>query len=75
MGSKKAAKLDPAAERRRVRRYANHLGLMLRGSAGAFKLVERYGKKEELGTYRSVATLERRIKWYGEQITNGERSY
>jgi hypothetical protein len=75
MGSKKAAKLDPAAERRRVRRYANHLGLMLRGDAGAFELVERYGKKELLGRYRSVAGLERRIKRYGDQISSGERSY
>jgi hypothetical protein len=60
---------------RRVRMYANHLGLTVRGSEGAFKLVERYGKKEELGTYRSVDTLERRIRRYGEQITSGERSY
>jgi hypothetical protein len=55
--------------------YANHLALMVRGSNGAFKLVERYGKKEELGTYLSVDTLERRIKRYGEQILSGERTY
>jgi hypothetical protein len=60
---------------RRVRLYANHLGLMVRGSAGAFELVERYGKKQKLGTYRSVDTLERRITRYGEQIASGKRTY
>ena len=60
---------------RKVRMYGNHLGLMVRGSDSAFKLVERYGKKEVLGTYRTVDTLERRIKRYGEQITIGERTY
>lgn len=55
--------------------YANHFGLIVRGSDGACKLVERYGKKEELGTYCSLGTLERRIIRYGEQILNGERTY
>jgi hypothetical protein len=53
---------------RSVRMYANHLGLMVRGSAGAFKLVERYGKKQEIGTYSSVDTLERGIERYGERM-------
>src|ERR1700722_3314789 len=33
---------------RSVRSYANHLGLMVRGSGGAFKLAERYGNKQEV---------------------------
>ncbi|MBR1154808.1 hypothetical protein [Bradyrhizobium sp. JYMT SZCCT0428] len=55
--------------------YANHLALMVRGSEGAFQLVERrnnmrstVGKKREIGTYRSIDTLERGIKRYGERI-------
>jgi hypothetical protein len=52
----------------RVRLYANHLGLTVRGGNGAFKLVERYGKKREIGTYRSVDTLERGIERYGERV-------
>jgi hypothetical protein len=58
--------------------YANHLALMVRGSAGAFKLVVRcnntrgsVGKKREIGTYRSVDTLERGIERYGELILRG----
>lgn len=53
---------------RRVRMYANYLGLMVRGSTGAFKLVERYDKKREIGTYRSVDTLERGIARYGDRM-------
>lgn len=53
---------------RNVRMYANHLGLMVRGSNGAFRLVERYGKKREIGTYRSVDTLERGIKRFGDRV-------
>jgi len=53
---------------RRVRLYSNHLGLTVRGGNGAFKLVERYGKKREIGTYRSVDTLERGIERYGERV-------
>jgi hypothetical protein len=52
---------------RRVRMYANHLALMVRGGNGAFKLVERYGRKRVIGTYRSVDTLERGIERYGER--------
>jgi len=55
--------------------YANHLALTVRGSDGSFKLVERrnnmrgsIGKKRQIGTYRSVETLERGIKRYGERI-------
>jgi hypothetical protein len=40
----------------------------VRGGNGAFKLVERYGKKREIGTYRSVDTLERGIERYGERV-------
>jgi hypothetical protein len=40
---------------------------MVRGSNGAFKLVERYVKKRVIGTYRTVDTLERGIARYGEQ--------
>jgi hypothetical protein len=56
---------------RRVRMYANHLALMVRGSNGAFKLVERYGKKRLIGTYRTVDTLERGIVRYGDRELNG----
>ncbi|SDG35550.1 hypothetical protein SAMN05216338_100111 [Bradyrhizobium sp. Rc2d] len=50
----------------RVRAYANHLGLMVRGSgSGALKLVERYDEKRIIGTYRSIETLERGIDRYG----------
>ena len=52
---------------RRVRMYANHLGLMVRGSLGAFTLVERHDEKREIGTYRTVDTLERGIEQYGER--------
>ena len=52
---------------RRVRMYANHLALMVRGTNCAFKLVERYGKKRAIGTYRTVDTLERGIARYGER--------
>jgi hypothetical protein len=56
--------------------YANYLGLMVRGSAGAFKLMKRwYGKKDLLGTYRSLDALEQRIERYGELTTRGKRSY
>jgi hypothetical protein len=41
---------------------------MVRGNSGAFKLVERYDKKREIGTYRSVATLERGIERYGDRL-------
>jgi len=47
--------------------YANHLGLMVRGSDGAFELVERYDEKREIGTYRTVDTLERAVEQYGER--------
>jgi hypothetical protein len=47
--------------------YANHLALMVRGSAPAFTLVERYGEKRVMGTYRTVDTLERGIARYGER--------
>jgi hypothetical protein len=40
---------------------------MVRGSEGAFRLVERYGKKREIGTYRTIATLERGIERYGKR--------
>ena len=52
---------------RKVRMYANHLGLMVRGSDGAFELVERYDEKREIGTYRTVGTLERAVEQYGER--------
>jgi hypothetical protein len=47
---------------------ANHLGLKVRGSNGAFKLVGRYGNKRKIGTYRSVDTLQRRIVRYGQWV-------
>jgi hypothetical protein len=47
---------------RDARMYAAHLGLIVRGSVGAFELSERYGpphgKKRKIGTYRTVKTLE-----------------
>jgi hypothetical protein len=51
-----------------VRMCANQLGLEVRGSNGAFKLVERYGNKRKIGTYRSVDTLQRRIVRYGKWV-------
>ena len=51
----------------RARIYANHLGLIVRGSDGAFDLVERYDEKREIGTYLTVDTLERGIEQYGER--------
>jgi hypothetical protein len=54
--------------------YANHLGLIVRGGNGAFKLVERYDKKREIGTYHSVDTLERGIERYGERKRNCVKS-
>ena len=46
----------------RARAGASHLALMTRGPRGGpFVLFERYGKKRKIGTYRSVATLERGI--------------
>jgi len=55
--------------------YANHLARMVRGSVGAFKLVERrnnmrgsVGKKREIGMYHSVDALERGIERYGERV-------
>ncbi|MGY8631845.1 hypothetical protein RAD15_05015 [Bradyrhizobium sp. 14AA] len=53
---------------RRVRAYANHLALTVRGNTGAFKLMERYGKKRVIGTYRTCDTLERGIKRYGDRM-------
>lgn len=45
----------------RARKYADHLGLIVRCEDGVFTLVERYGKKRVVGSYRSVRTLERGI--------------
>jgi hypothetical protein len=47
---------------------ASQLGLMVRGSDGAFKLMERHGNKRKIGTYRSVETLQRRIVRYGRWV-------
>jgi hypothetical protein len=52
----------------RVRAYANHLALRVRGNTGAFKLMERYGERRPIGTYRTVDTLERAIKRYGDRM-------
>jgi hypothetical protein len=48
---------------------------MVRGSKGAFKLVERrnnmrgsVGKKRQIGTYRTVDNLERGITRYGVRV-------
>ena len=40
---------------------------MVRGSDGAFELVERYDEKREIGTYRTVDTLERAVEQFGER--------
>ncbi|MET4372566.1 hypothetical protein ABIA99_005275 [Bradyrhizobium sp. LB12.1] len=54
----------------KVRAYASHLALRVRGGNGEpFKLAERYGKKRFVGTYRSLATLERGIQRYGERMS------
>jgi hypothetical protein len=60
---------------RRVRAYAHHLGLIVRGSVGAFRLVERYGKKQEIGTYRSVDTLERAVKRQNELMLHRDQRF
>lgn len=53
----------------RVRAYANHLGLMVRGSNdSALRLIERYGKKRVIGSYRSIDAVERGIKRHGERM-------
>jgi hypothetical protein len=58
----------PITRERKVRAYANHLGLMVRGGDGVFKLVERHDKKREIGTYRSVDTLEHGIERYSDRM-------
>jgi hypothetical protein len=63
------------SEERSVRKYADHLGLVVRGK-GPFTLIERYDnapssksrKGRVIGTYRSVNTLERGIERYGEML-------
>ena len=59
-------------QERIVRMCANHLGLKVRASKDAFKLVERYGKRREIGRYRSVDELQRRIVRYGEWVLRDE---
>jgi len=55
---------------RRVRAYANHLALKVRGPRGGpFVLVERYDdvalyRKRTIGTYHSVDALERAVERY-----------
>jgi hypothetical protein len=52
---------------RKVRMYANHLGLLVRDGDGGFTLMERYDEKREIGTFRTVDTLEQAIEQYGER--------
>jgi len=47
--------------------YANHLGLLVRDGDGGFTLMERYDEKREIGTFRTVDTLEQAIEQYGER--------
>jgi hypothetical protein len=51
----------------RVRAFASHLALRVLGSAPAFELRERYGRKRLIGRYRSVDTLRRGIERYNEK--------
>jgi hypothetical protein len=47
----------------RVRAWAAHLALITRGPRGGpFRLAERYAPRRKLGTYRSVAALERAVE-------------
>jgi hypothetical protein len=49
----------------RVRALGRHVALITRGPRGGpFKLAERYDRKRKLGTYRTVAALERAIDRY-----------
>lgn len=57
----------------RVRAYAAHLALRVRGNLGAFKLVERYGKKRTIGTYKTLETLRRGIEQHSAKTLSGER--
>jgi hypothetical protein len=50
----------------RVRAYG---ALITRGPRGGpFRLAERYGRKRELGTYRTVAALERAIERHNDRM-------
>jgi hypothetical protein len=40
----------------------------VRCDSGEFKLTERCGKKQKIGTYRSLGALERGIDRYGERM-------
>jgi hypothetical protein len=58
---------------RRVRLYADHLALKVRGANGAFTLWEKYDdgpyhKRKIGGPYRTVDTLERGIVRYGNRM-------
>jgi hypothetical protein len=44
------------------------LALTVRCDSGEFKLSERYGKKQKIGTYRSLGALECGIDRYGERM-------
>jgi hypothetical protein len=52
---------------RRVRMTQIISALRVQGGDGAFRLVDRYGEKQVIGTYRTVETLERGSARYGER--------
>jgi hypothetical protein len=46
----------------RVRACGSHIGLITRGpKGGPFVLLERYNKKRRIGTFRTLAALDRAI--------------
>jgi hypothetical protein len=52
----------------RIRAYANHLGLIIYKRGDVFTLIERYDAKRRIGTYHSLATLERGIERYRQRV-------
>jgi hypothetical protein len=51
---------------REVRDYALHLALIARKRGGVFVPSKRCGNKRKIGAYRSVGSLERAIRRFGD---------
>jgi hypothetical protein len=51
---------------RSIRLYANYLALTSRRRGSVLDLLERYGERTKIGTYRSWKAVERGIEQYGE---------
>lgn len=67
---KKIAEQREPVERfeRKVRAYADHLALTVRRQDDAFKLVERLGEKRVIGTYQTLAAVERGIGRFSKRM-------